>query len=57
LTARSVKYIANRAAKNMSSLDSQTMVPIETMFGRFAGAWSYAAGIEVAVATRGVWQT
>ena len=39
LTARSVKYMANRAAKNMSSLESHTIVPIETMFGRLAGAW------------------
>jgi hypothetical protein len=37
-TARSVKYIANSAAKNINSLESQTMVPIETMFGRLAGA-------------------
>ena len=34
LTARSVKYIANRAAKNISSLASQTMVPTATLFGR-----------------------
>ena len=40
LTARSVKYIANSAAKNISSLDSHTMVPMATMFGRFAGAWA-----------------
>ena len=35
---RSVKYIANSAAKNISSLESQTMVPTETMFGRFTWA-------------------
>ena len=34
--ARAVKYIANRPAKNISSLDSQTMVPTLTMFGRFS---------------------
>ena len=34
LTARSVKYIANRAAKNISSLDSQMIVPTLTMDGR-----------------------
>ncbi len=28
-----VKYMANRAAKNISSLESQTMVPTDTMFG------------------------
>jgi len=38
LTARIVKYIANSAAKNINSLDSQTIVPMETMLGRFAGA-------------------
>ena len=32
--ARTVKYIANRPAKNISSLDSQTIVPTLTMFGR-----------------------
>ena len=30
---RTVKYIANSAAKNISSEDSQTMVPTETMDG------------------------
>ena len=33
-TARIVKYIANRPAKNISSLESQTMVPTLTMLGR-----------------------
>jgi hypothetical protein len=33
-TARVVKYIANRAAKNINSLDSQTIVPTATKFGR-----------------------
>ena len=32
-----VKYIANSAAKNMSSEDSQTIVPTLTRFGRLAG--------------------
>src|SRR5436305_9397965 len=31
--ARTVKYIANSPAKNISSLDSHTMVPTLTMFG------------------------
>jgi hypothetical protein len=31
-----VKYIANRPAKNISSLDSHTMVPTLTMLGRFS---------------------
>jgi hypothetical protein len=29
-----VKYIANRPAKNISSLESQMIVPTLTMFGR-----------------------
>src|ERR1700759_3884353 len=33
-TARIVKYMANRPAKNISSLESQTIVPTLTMFGR-----------------------
>jgi len=33
---RAVKYIANNPAKNMSSLESQTMVPTLTMLGRFS---------------------
>src|SRR4051794_25095553 len=32
--AREVKYMANRPAKNISSLASQTIVPTLTMFGR-----------------------
>jgi hypothetical protein len=35
-TERKVKYIAKSAAKNINSLDSQTMVPIDTIFGRSA---------------------
>ncbi len=34
LTARIVKYDANRAAKNINSLESQMMVPTLTMLGR-----------------------
>jgi len=30
-----VKYIAKRAAKNINSLASQTIVPTATIFGRF----------------------
>jgi hypothetical protein len=56
LTARKVKYIAKRAAKNINSLESHTMVPIATIFGRFAGACAYAEGTVAAVATGGVWQ-
>src|SRR5437879_10413776 len=36
-TERMVKYIANSAAKNISSEDSQTIVPTLTRFGRLAG--------------------
>jgi hypothetical protein len=33
-TARIVKYIANKAAKNISSLASHTIVPTATALGR-----------------------
>jgi hypothetical protein len=36
LTERIVKYIANRDAKNISSDDSHTTVPTETIEGRLA---------------------
>src|SRR6266550_1567493 len=36
-TDLTVKYIANRAAKNISSEDSQTMVPTLTRLGLLAG--------------------
>ena len=45
-TERMVKYIANRPAKNISSLASHTMVPTEVMFGRVTGPW--AANVPVA---------
>src|SRR3954447_18920669 len=52
LTDRIVKYDANSAAKNISSLDSQMMVPTLTMLGRSSCPWSREAGIVVeAVAT------
>ena len=38
-TERIVKYIAKSPAKNMSSLESHTMVPTETMLGRVTGPW------------------
>ena len=34
MTWRTVKYIANSAAKNINSEESQTMVPTLTMLGR-----------------------
>ena len=37
LTDRIVKYIANRAAKNISSDESHTMVPTAVVSGRLAG--------------------
>src|SRR5476649_294665 len=49
-TDRIVKYIANKPAKNMSSLASQTMVPTDVMLGRFTGGCA-GASIVVAVAT------
>ena len=36
-TERMVKYIANSAAKNISSEDNHTIVPTLTRFGRLAG--------------------
>src|SRR3954470_22697144 len=53
LTDRIVKYDAKRAAKNISSLESQMIVPTLTMLGRSWCPWSREAGIVVeAVATR-----
>src|SRR5882757_9274372 len=50
-TERTVKYIANSPAKNISSLESQTMVPTLTMLGRVS-EWTLldsklAAAVEV----------
>ena len=45
-----MKYIANRAAKNISSLDSHTMVPTLTMFGRVS-EWIRALMVGAAVVT------
>src|SRR5690606_23175604 len=42
--ARSVKYIAKRPAKNMSSLASHTIVPTDTGFGRLTTTWARGAG-------------
>ena len=39
-TERVVKYIAKRAAKNINSLDNQTIVPTATKFGRLLGSVS-----------------
>jgi hypothetical protein len=38
-TALVVKYIAKRAAKNINSLESQTIVPTATKLGRFGAFW------------------
>src|SRR5512132_759293 len=51
-TDRTVKYIAKRAAKNISSLASQTMVPTLTMLG-LPGVCT-ACRSAVAVATRAI---
>ena len=48
---RSVKYIAKRPAKNMSSLASQTIVPTDTGFGRLTLTWGLVRGAAVAVDT------
>src|SRR5918998_64062 len=47
MTERTVKYMANKPAKNMSSLASHTIVPTDTGFGRLTltcwWAWGAAA--------------
>jgi hypothetical protein len=43
-----VKYIANRAAKNISSEDSQTMVPTLTRLGLLAGVRGLVSTVAVA---------
>src|SRR4051794_4773817 len=51
LTERIVKYDANSAAKNISSLESQMIVPTLTMLGRSWCPCRREAGMVVAVAT------
>src|ERR1700749_547207 len=52
-TERIVKYIANKAAKNISSLDNQMMVPTLTRFGLLAGLRGTAVvSVTDAVATK-----
>jgi hypothetical protein len=53
-TAFVVKYIAKRAAKNMSSLDSQTIVPTLTMLGRVKEPCDGTFSRAVAEATLGI---
>ena len=52
LTERIVKYAAKSAAKNISSLESQMMVPTLTMLGRSWCPCRRDAGRVAAVATR-----
>ena len=49
--ARIEKYIANSAAKNMSSLESHTIVPTLTMFGRVS-EWIRLLSMAGAAVTR-----
>ena len=44
-TARVVKYIANKAAKNINSDESQTIVPTATRLGRLG----FIAGVAIAL--------
>ena len=44
-TARVVKYIANKAAKNINSEESQTIVPTATRLGRLG----FTAGVAIAL--------
>ena len=48
-TARIVKYMANNAAKNISSLDSHTIVPTATALGRVILWCATALDIEVII--------
>ncbi|GAB3555094.1 hypothetical protein GCM10027404_30970 [Arthrobacter tumbae] len=48
---RNVKYMAKSPAKNISSLESHTTVPTETMFGRFSVGCAVELGAWVAVVT------
>ncbi|GIJ21317.1 hypothetical protein Vlu01_19410 [Micromonospora lutea] len=52
--ARMEKYIANSAAKNMSSLESQTIVPTLTMLGRVR-EWIRLLSMAGAAVTRSLW--
>src|SRR5437764_5599587 len=54
LIDRIVKYIANSEAKNMSSLDSQTIVPTLTTLGRVREPWDGTLSRAVAEATAGI---
>ena len=49
--ARIEKYIANSAAKNISSLESHTMVPTLTMLGRVS-EWIRLLSMAAAAVTR-----
>src|SRR3954470_7525854 len=51
LIERTVKYIANSAAKNISSLESPTIVPTLTTFGRIREPCDGTLSKAVAVAT------
>src|SRR6266702_1123053 len=57
VTERTVKYIANRAAKNMSSEDSQMMVPTLTRLGRCGDGARGAVSAVVTVATWAIMAT
>jgi hypothetical protein len=47
VTDLTVKYIANKAAKNISSEDSQTMVPTLTRLGLLAGVLGAVSTVAV----------
>src|SRR3954447_13937951 len=53
-TARIVKYIAKRDAKNISSEESQTMTPTLTRLGRLSAPCDGAGSTAVAEATAGI---
>ena len=52
--ARRVKYMAKSPAKNITSEDNHTMVPTDTMSGRFGSVRTGTLGAWVAVVTRAI---
>ena len=47
--ALAVKYIANKPAKNINSLESHTMVPMLTMLGRLSECTREVIAVPVAI--------
>ena len=54
-TDRCVKYMANRPAKNISSLESQTMTPTDRVFGLVTETWAALGAAAVVDDTLSLW--